>query len=184
MKLMSPKPKSQFGRSLGILEIAILAILGALVFQLMSMRVYAQEEGDSMDVLQATIALVVALAGIASVIGKIITDRNKDSKVGKYLTTFGQKTVELQDEMAIVTDAMRAGSPESVKYLQDHYGIKIDHFRKRAQGAEAQLRRLEPQIPARMMASTDPTIASLDPEAPATPRVGLAGGISSTEDDE
>lgn len=111
------------------------------------------------------VAVILALASIAGIIGKIILDRSQDSKVGKYLTTFGQKTAEQQDELYILASALKAGSPEAVKYLDEKYGKNVEYFRRRAEAAEAQLSKLGQKVPDNMQANKDISIGNLDPAA-------------------
>ena len=113
------------------------------------------------------VAVIIAVASAIAVIGKFITDRSKDSKAGKYMTTFGQKTVEQQEEMYIIAKAAAAGSPETAKTLEQMYGKNMLELRARAEAAERQLKRLQAPLPARMDANTDTAIGAIETDVKA-----------------
>lgn len=107
---------------------------------------------QSQDFMGNITAIVMAVAAIAGVIGTFISHNDKLKKYGVYMTTFGQKTVEQEGNFAALGNAVLESNPEAKKYLEDRYGAQVAELRRRAEVAEAQLKKLSPTIPEKAQA--------------------------------
>lgn len=92
------------------------------------------------------VAIVVAIGAIATAIGTFMSHNDKFRKYGVYLTTFGQKTVEQENNIAALGNAITGLSPEAKAFL-DAQNASIAELRRRAEIAEKQLAKLQPTIP-------------------------------------
>lgn len=101
---------------------------------------------QSQDLVTNVVAIIVAIGAIATTIGHVLSSNKRFDRQGQYMTTFGQKTVEQEGNIAAIGNAALMSNPEVKKYLEDKYGADVADLRRRAEIAEAQLRQLQPQI--------------------------------------
>jgi hypothetical protein len=73
--------------------------------------------------------------------------------LGKYVTAFGQKTVEQEEKFKLLAEVLAAISPEG-KSLLEQKGLGIEKLSKDLEVAIAQVKRLLPIIPFESNADT------------------------------
>jgi hypothetical protein len=98
------------------------------------------------DPIASIVAIVVAIGAIATTIGHFVSSNDRFKKYGQYMTTFGQKTVEQEGNLAAMGEAITAISPEARVELAK-YGAQLEELKRRAQIAEQQLSKLQGNVP-------------------------------------
>lgn len=108
--------------------------------------------------------LITELGLLAGVIGGIITGiaglvkaKSSNNKVdnvadefikaGQYLTTMGQKTVEQEQRIQTIGEALVKLSPDEIKEWLASNSVTVDELREHAKVARQQLEILDSQIP-------------------------------------
>jgi effector-binding domain-containing protein len=97
------------------------------------------------------VAIVVAIGAIATTLSHFLSSNSKFQKYGQYLTTFGQKTVEQEQNIPAIGSVVTNISPDA-KALLDKYAVRIAELKQRAEISESQLRVLSGNIPANAQA--------------------------------
>ena len=104
-------------------------ILGSVLMQI------AGTGSASMD---SVVAIIVAGASIASVIGGLLKMNSKTNTAGQYLDTFAQKTLEQEENMKRALLAARSAVPELDDKLKQ-YEVPLSAIEKRVEAAQEQL---------------------------------------------
>jgi transaldolase len=96
--------------------------------------------------IDSIVAIILAIGSIAGLIGHFLSTQTRFKRQGQYMTTFGQKTVEQEQNIAAIGNAVVGASPEVAAKLAEQ-GKTLDELRRRAEIAEAQLKKLSSNIP-------------------------------------
>ena len=88
--------------------------------------------------LDSVVSIILAIAAIAGVIGTFIKQVNKDSKLGQYMDTFSQKTVENEEMLRRVGAAVTDTIPE-IKDPLKKYGADLLYLEDRVEKGQRQL---------------------------------------------
>jgi hypothetical protein len=101
-----------------------------------SLGTFLQQATTGSTELDSIVSIVIAVAAIAGTIGGIIRSINKDSKIGQYLDTIGQKSVENEEMLYRGMAAVKTAVPEIEEPLKKH-GASLEYLKKRTSvGAE------------------------------------------------
>ena len=114
------------------------------------MQVATSTGSASMD---SVVAIVVAIASIATVVGGLLKANVKTNRIGQYIDTFGQKTLEQEENMKRGFMAINAVSPELKEQLKK-YDIPLADIEKRVEAAQAQLEFFRGKLPAKAQAAS------------------------------
>jgi predicted nucleic acid-binding Zn-ribbon protein len=104
------------------------------MFEWMLMQL-ASTGNASMD---SVVAIVVAAASIATVIGGLLKQNAKTNTVGQYIDTFGQKTLEQEENMKRALLAARSAVPELDEKLKA-YKVPLSTIEERIEKAQEQI---------------------------------------------
>lgn len=104
----------------------------------------------SMD---SIVAIVIAVASIAGVVGGLLKQNAKTNRVGQYIDTFAQKTLEQEENMKRGFMAASAVSPELKEQLKK-YDVPLADIEKRIEAAQAQLEFFRGKLPDKSQAES------------------------------
>ena len=99
------------------------------------MQVATTTGSASMD---SVVAIVVAVASIATVVGGLLKSNAKTNVIGQYIDTFAQKTLEQEENMKRFGRASRAAVPELDVELKK-YEIPLANIEKRVESTQEQV---------------------------------------------
>lgn len=106
-----------------------------------------KEVGITVGVVGTIIASVAALIKNRSTDHRVDNVADEAIKAGQYMTAFGQKTVEQEEKMKIVGEALIKLSPDELKSFLANNRVTAEELTHQARVAREQLEILESQIP-------------------------------------
>ena len=97
-----------------------------------------QVAGTGNASLDSIVAIIVAGASIATVVGGLLRQNSKTRVIGQYIDTFAQKTLEQEENMKRFGQATRAAVPELDNELKK-YEVPLSNIEKRIEATQEQV---------------------------------------------